>query len=115
LKAEKDKYLKREFDRYKAEIIDPKCYKFNRRELEVEISQNFMKDEVIDFYNEYIIAGSPKRKKLSCQVFGKGCDIPETHNGEVLISDDTSIFKRSQRLSSLVFDRNDFKCEKSNI
>ncbi|PHU16875.1 Zinc-metallopeptidase, peroxisomal [Capsicum chinense] len=45
-------------------------YRFDRIENEVAALKQITKTDLIDFFNEYVNAGAPKRKSLSLQVFG---------------------------------------------
>ncbi|KAJ8565069.1 hypothetical protein K7X08_001529 [Anisodus acutangulus] len=44
--------------------------RFNRIEYEVAALKQITKTDLIDFFNEYVNVGAPKRKSLSLQVFG---------------------------------------------
>jgi insulysin len=111
-KLEKDKSLNKEFGRFKREITGTKCYIFDRMYKDVEISSKFTKKDVLDFYNNFIKSGAPKRRKLSVQVYGKDCKMEPIDTKEdpslFIISEDMKVFKREHKLCSLVYDRNDF-------
>ncbi|KAJ3207690.1 Insulinase (Peptidase M16) [Clydaea vesicula] len=64
---EKDKNLKQEFSRLWSHIKNH-YYDFHRRKLEVEILKKLTKQEIIDFYKEYISIESKNRRKLSAWI-----------------------------------------------
>ncbi|XP_021281729.1 insulin-degrading enzyme-like 1, peroxisomal isoform X2 [Herrania umbratica] len=70
VKLEKHKNLWEESRFYWQEIING-ILKFDRREAEVEVLRQVTQQEFIDFFNEYIKVGSPRKKTLSVRVYGK--------------------------------------------
>ncbi|KAL3692062.1 hypothetical protein R1sor_005713 [Riccia sorocarpa] len=69
LKLEKHKNIWEEIGEFWSEIKDG-TLKFNRREVEAVTAQNVQKGSLVDFYNTYVSADGPRRRKLSCQVYG---------------------------------------------
>ncbi|CAA6659152.1 unnamed protein product [Spirodela intermedia] len=69
MKLEKYKNLWEESSFYKREIDDGTLM-FDRVESEVAALRDLTHQELIDFFNEYLKVGSPKRKTLSVQVYG---------------------------------------------
>ncbi|KAF3666553.1 Zinc-metallopeptidase, peroxisomal [Capsicum annuum] len=69
IKLEKFKSLSEETNFFWWEI-SAGTYRFDRIENEVAALKQITKTDLIDFFNEYVNAGAPKRKSLSLQVFG---------------------------------------------
>ncbi|KAF8403788.1 hypothetical protein HHK36_011894 [Tetracentron sinense] len=69
MKLEKHKNLREESAFYWREIVDG-TLKFDRRESEVEALKQLTQQQLIDFFDEYIKVGAPRRKTLSIQVYG---------------------------------------------
>eukprot|EP00268_Persea_americana_P025603 TRINITY_DN2493_c0_g1_i10.p1 TRINITY_DN2493_c0_g1~~TRINITY_DN2493_c0_g1_i10.p1 ORF type:complete len:968 (-),score=137.62 TRINITY_DN2493_c0_g1_i10:400-3303(-) len=69
MKLEKHKNLNEESSFYWREIADG-TLKFDRRESEVAALRTLSQQELIDFFDDHIKVGAPKRKALSVQVFG---------------------------------------------
>ncbi|GAB2227967.1 hypothetical protein Droror1_Dr00009796 [Drosera rotundifolia] len=68
VKLEKHKNLKEESMFYWQEIADG-TFKFNRKECEIAALKQLTQKELIDFVDEYIKAGAPRRKVLSTRVY----------------------------------------------
>jgi len=110
---EKDKSLKLEVARFKVEIEDPKSYNFERAQKNAEMVKTLNLSDVIEFYNTYIKLGSPKRRKLSTQLYGKGHEMKElTGQNIIMIPDDFRSFKRNLQLYNLIYNRHDFSEKK---
>ncbi|CAL9246037.1 unnamed protein product [Arabidopsis halleri] len=69
IKLEKHKNLNEESGFYWGEI-QKGTLKFNRKDAEVAALRELKKEELIDFFDEYIKAGAPKKKSLSVCVYG---------------------------------------------
>ncbi|XP_019082790.1 PREDICTED: insulin-degrading enzyme-like 1, peroxisomal [Camelina sativa] len=69
MKLEKHKNLSEESGFYWGEIQDG-TLKFNRIDAEVTALKELKKEELIDFFNEYIKVDAPKKKSLSVCVYG---------------------------------------------
>ncbi|KAI3873651.1 hypothetical protein MKW92_023418 [Papaver armeniacum] len=69
MKLEKPKNLSEETSFYWGEIFYG-TLKFDRREIEIAALKNLRQQELIDFFNEFIIVGAPAKKTLSVQVYG---------------------------------------------
>ncbi|XP_019101972.1 PREDICTED: insulin-degrading enzyme-like 1, peroxisomal [Camelina sativa] len=69
MKLEKHKNLKEESRFYWREIQSG-TLKFNRKEAEVAALKQLQKQELIDFFDEYIKVGAEKKKSLSIRVYG---------------------------------------------
>jgi len=109
LYLEKDKSLKFEVARFKIEIEDPKSYKFDRAQQYAEMLKTFHLSDVLEIYNTYIKQGSPKRRKLSSQIYGKGHEMtPITNPDTILIQDDFRSYKKTLQLYNLIYNRSDF-------
>ncbi|KAI3838122.1 hypothetical protein MKW98_009073 [Papaver atlanticum] len=104
MKLEKHKNLNEETSFFWREIFDG-TLKFDRREIEIAALKSLTRQELIDFFNEYIKVGAPAKKMLSVQVYGgshSGNYEASTkeislHPQSVLIEDIFS-FRRSQPL-----------------
>ncbi|KAK1267709.1 Zinc-metallopeptidase, peroxisomal [Acorus gramineus] len=70
MKLEKHKNLREESSFYWREIMDG-TLRFDRKESEVAALRELPQQELIDFFNEHIKVGAPRRKTLTIQVFGK--------------------------------------------
>ncbi|CAK9155607.1 unnamed protein product [Ilex paraguariensis] len=68
MKLEKHKNLREESSFYWHEIFDG-TLKFDRRECEVAALKKLTREELIDFFNEYIKVGAPRKKSLSVHVY----------------------------------------------
>jgi len=80
--TEKDKNLKQETERYWEEICCHR-YEFNRTDvLADEVRKIKSKQEVIDFFDQFISPTNPKRKNLKILVFGN--QHPKPQNDEPL-------------------------------
>uniref|UniRef100_M4CKB4 Insulin-degrading enzyme-like 1, peroxisomal n=1 Tax=Brassica campestris TaxID=3711 RepID=M4CKB4_BRACM len=69
MKLEKYKNLKEE-SRFYWQEIQRGTLKFNRKEAEVGALRQLQKQELIDFFEEYIKIGAAKKKSLSIRVYG---------------------------------------------
>ncbi|KAL0720420.1 hypothetical protein Bca4012_035019 [Brassica carinata] len=69
MKLEKYKNLKEE-SRFYWQEIQRGTLKFNRKEAEVAALRQLQKQELIDFFEEYIKIGAAKKKSLSIRVYG---------------------------------------------
>ncbi|XP_022766677.1 insulin-degrading enzyme-like 1, peroxisomal isoform X2 [Durio zibethinus] len=67
---EKHKNLWEESSYYWWEIVSG-TLKFDRKEAQVEILRQLTQQEFIDFFDEYIKVGSPRKKTLSVRIYGK--------------------------------------------
>lgn len=76
MKLEKHKNLREESSFYWREIGNG-TLKFDRREAEVAALKLIGQQDLIDFFNDHIKVGAPKRKALSIQVYGA------LHNSEL--------------------------------
>lgn len=88
-KQEKDKSLYEEAGRHWHEITRHR-YSFNRTDLEVAELQKLTQDDLVAFFDTYVMVNSARRRKFSVQVFGKQWDpatpsttlpAPEQKNG----------------------------------
>lgn len=66
-KLEKPKRLSTQFGKFLNEIALQQ-YHFNRAQVEVAFLQTLSKQQIIDYYKEYIVMGSPSRRSLSIHV-----------------------------------------------
>ncbi|XP_038693358.1 insulin-degrading enzyme-like 1, peroxisomal isoform X2 [Tripterygium wilfordii] len=69
MKLEKHKNLKEESRFYWQEITDG-TLKFDRREYEVAVLRQLAQQELIDFFDENVKVGAPRKKTLSVRVYG---------------------------------------------
>ncbi|KAL5540423.1 hypothetical protein UlMin_044939 [Ulmus minor] len=69
MKLEKHKNLREESGFYWREIAQG-TLKFDRRECEVAALKQLTQQELIDFFNEHIKVGAPRKKTLSVRVYG---------------------------------------------
>jgi len=76
-KLEKDKSLWEEYVRWKSEIDFPRVHNFARAEKEAEAIKKLEKQDIIEFYDNYIAVGGKHRRKLSVLIYGKGHEIAE--------------------------------------
>lgn len=102
VKLEKHKNLREESGFYWREIYDG-TLKFDRRESEVAALRQLTKQELIDFFNDYIKVGAPLRKSLSIGVYGNPhCSEYTADKNEPVpysvVIDDIVSFRRSQPL-----------------
>ncbi|XVE61130.1 hypothetical protein DITRI_Ditri06bG0014900 [Diplodiscus trichospermus] len=70
MKMEKHKNLWAESVFYWGEITNG-TLKFDRREAEAAILRDLTQQDFIDFFDEYIKVGSPRKKTLSVRIYGK--------------------------------------------
>ncbi|KAK2976885.1 hypothetical protein RJ640_010808 [Escallonia rubra] len=103
MKLEKHKNLREESGFYWREISDG-TLKFDRRECEVTALKQLTKRELIDFFDENIKVGAPRKKSVSVRVYGslhssefKANSSPPVEPNSVQIEDIFS-FRRSQPL-----------------
>ncbi|THF95861.1 hypothetical protein TEA_024512 [Camellia sinensis var. sinensis] len=105
MKLEKHKNLREESSFYWREISDG-TLKFDRRECEVAALKQLTQKELIDFFNEYIKVGAPRKKSLSTQVYGGlhsseyKTDQSEPTKPNMVRIDDIFSFRRSRPLFS---------------
>ncbi|PSS15673.1 Insulin-degrading enzyme-like 1, peroxisomal [Actinidia chinensis var. chinensis] len=103
MKLEKHKNLKEESSFYWREISDG-TLKFDRRECEVAALNQLTLKELIDFFDEYIKVGAPRKKSLSVQVYGSAhssefkTDQSEPIKPDSAQIDNIFVFKRSRPL-----------------
>ncbi|KAF8395832.1 hypothetical protein HHK36_019786 [Tetracentron sinense] len=103
MKLEKYKNLGEESRFYWQEIVRG-TLKFDRKESEVAALQQLTQQELINFFDEYIKIGAPKRKTLSIQVYGGLHSTEykavksELTKPESMRIDDIISFRRSQPL-----------------
>ncbi|KAL9409218.1 hypothetical protein AB3S75_047580 [Citrus x aurantiifolia] len=103
MKLEKHKNLKEESGFYWREISDG-TLKFDRREAEVAALRQLTQQELIDFFNENIKAGAPRKKTLSVRVYGSlhaselKEETSESAEPHIVHIDDIFSFRRSQPL-----------------
>ncbi|KAL9411811.1 hypothetical protein AB3S75_045418 [Citrus x aurantiifolia] len=101
MKLEKHKNLKEESGFYWREISDG-TLKFDRREAEVAALRLLTQQELIDFFNENIKAGAPRKKTLSVRVYGSlhapelKEETSESAEPHIVHIDDIFSFRRSQ-------------------
>uniref|UniRef100_A0A1J3GFR1 Zinc-metallopeptidase, peroxisomal n=1 Tax=Noccaea caerulescens TaxID=107243 RepID=A0A1J3GFR1_NOCCA len=102
MKLEKHKNLKEESRFYWREIQSG-TLKFNRKEAEVAALEQLQKQELIDFFDEYIKVGAARKKSLSIRVYGSqhlkemASDKDEVPSPSVEIEDIVG-FRKSQPL-----------------
>ncbi|XP_052289859.1 insulin-degrading enzyme-like 1, peroxisomal isoform X2 [Citrus sinensis] len=103
MKLEKHKNLNEESGFYWHEISDG-TLKFDRREAEVAALRQLTQQELIDFFNENIKAGAPRKKTLSVRVYGSlhapelKEETSESAEPHIVHIDDIFSFRRSQPL-----------------
>ncbi|XP_024035217.1 insulin-degrading enzyme-like 1, peroxisomal isoform X2 [Citrus clementina] len=103
MKLEKHKNLNEESGFYWREISDG-TLKFDRREAEVAALRQLTQQELIDFFNENIKAGAPRKKTLSVRVYGRlhapelKEETSESAEPHIVHIDDIFSFRRSQPL-----------------
>ncbi|PRQ44705.1 putative insulysin [Rosa chinensis] len=69
MKLEKHKNLREEAGFYWREISDG-TLKFDRKEAEIAALRQLTQQELIEFYNEHIKVGAPRKRTLSVRVYG---------------------------------------------
>lgn len=100
MKLEKHKNLREESAFFWREISDG-TLRFDRRDYEVEALKLLTLQELIDFFNEYVKVGAPRKKTLSVRVHGNRhsseykAEASETHSAKI---DNIFTFRRSQSL-----------------
>ncbi|KAG0474050.1 hypothetical protein HPP92_015907 [Vanilla planifolia] len=103
MKQEKHKNLWEESSFYWREMVDG-TLKFDRRESEVAALKDLTKEELIDFFNDYIKVDSKKRRTLSVQVYGAKhlaeyeSVISEQNQSQSFRVEDVCTFRRSRPL-----------------
>ncbi|KAL5743842.1 hypothetical protein ACOSQ2_026958 [Xanthoceras sorbifolium] len=103
MKLEKHKNLREESGFYWREISDG-TLKFDRKEVEVAALRQLTQQDLIDFFNEYIKVGAPKKKTLSIRVYRSlhksdyTSDNNESAQPSSVHIDDIFSFRRSQAL-----------------
>ncbi|OMO71385.1 hypothetical protein COLO4_28275 [Corchorus olitorius] len=103
MKLEKHKNLREESRFYWQEIADG-TLKFDRREAEVAALRQLTQQELIDFFNENIKVGAPRKKTLSVGVYGNqhlsefNTEKSEAVKPQTMRIEDIFSFKRSQPL-----------------
>ncbi|GAB2267014.1 Insulin-degrading enzyme-like 1, peroxisomal [Dionaea muscipula] len=100
VKLEKHKNLKEESKFYWQEIVDG-TFKFDRKESEIAALRQLTQEELIDFFDEYIKIGAPRRKTLSTRVYSAShsseYESDKSAVNQIQI-DDIFSFRRSQPL-----------------
>ncbi|KAK8473442.1 hypothetical protein PHAVU_001G133200 [Phaseolus vulgaris] len=100
MKLEKHKNLREESSFFWREINDG-TLRFDRRDYEVEALRQLTLQELIDFFNEYVKVGAPRKKTLSVRVHGNRhssdykAEVSESHLARI---DNIFTFRRSQSL-----------------
>ncbi|KAA8517091.1 hypothetical protein F0562_017384 [Nyssa sinensis] len=103
MKLEKDKNLWEESAFYWQEITGG-TLKFDRRECEIAALKQMTQQDLIDFFNEYIKVGAPRKKTLSVRVYGSlhsleyKADKSEPIQPNFIQIDDIFSFRRSRPL-----------------
>ncbi|KAJ8437038.1 hypothetical protein Cgig2_025885 [Carnegiea gigantea] len=103
MKLEKHKNLREESRFYWKEIADG-TFKFDRKEAEVAALQKLTKQQLINFFDEFVKVGAAKRKTLSIRVYGCShlleyeADKTSTDQSPYIYVDDIFGFRRSQPL-----------------
>ncbi|XP_031738679.1 insulin-degrading enzyme-like 1, peroxisomal isoform X2 [Cucumis sativus] len=102
-KLEKFKNLREEARFYWGEISEG-TLKFDRRESEVAILKTLTHQDLINFFNEHIKVGAPRKKSLSVRVYGNlhskeySGDLNQPVQPNTVKIDDIFSFRRSQPL-----------------
>ncbi|KAK7336558.1 hypothetical protein VNO77_17103 [Canavalia gladiata] len=100
VKLEKHKNLREESAFFWREIRDG-TLRFDRRDHEVEVLRQLTRQELIDFFNEYVKVGAPRKKTLSVRVHGNRhsseykAEASEPHLAKI---DNIFTFRRSRAL-----------------
>ncbi|XP_057438666.1 insulin-degrading enzyme-like 1, peroxisomal [Lotus japonicus] len=100
MKLEKHKNLREESAFFWREINDG-TLRFDRRDFEVEALRQLTLQELIDFFNEYVKVGAPRKKTLSIRVHGSlhsseyKAEASEPHLAKI---DNIFSFRKSQSL-----------------
>ncbi|CAJ1911887.1 unnamed protein product [Sphenostylis stenocarpa] len=100
MKLEKHKNLREESSFFWREIDDG-TLRFDRKDHEVEALRQLTLHELIDFFNEYVKVGAPRKKTLSVRVHGNRhsseykSEVSEPHLARI---DNIFTFRRSQSL-----------------
>ncbi|KAI5682884.1 hypothetical protein M9H77_04112 [Catharanthus roseus] len=103
LKLEKHKNLQEESRFFWREVFDG-TLKFDRREREVEALKRLTQKDLLDFFDEYIKVGAPRKQALSVLVYGGShsseyeADRSEIVEASTVHIDDILSFKRSRPL-----------------
>ncbi|KAL2602981.1 hypothetical protein R1flu_022426 [Riccia fluitans] len=103
LKLEKHKNIWEEIGELWGEIRNG-TLKFTRGKMEASAARNIKKQEVVEFYSTYVLQDAPRRRKLSCQVYGnKHLDAYKVMKGEeahdstsLLVSDASQVEPESK-------------------
>lgn len=110
-KLEKPKRLSAQFNRYLNEI-SLQQFHFERAESEVNILKTVTKDELLDFYKNFILRDAPVRHALSIHIVSTAeggaahedntdTDKPDRSNDLIMITD-LATFKSSKELYPIV-------------
>ncbi|XP_073221910.1 insulin-degrading enzyme-like 1, peroxisomal isoform X3 [Cicer arietinum] len=100
MKLEKHKNLREESAFFWREINDG-TLRFDRRDFEIEELRKLTLQELVDFFNEYVKVGAPRKKTLSVRVHGNlhsseyKAEASEPHLARI---DDIFTFRKSQSL-----------------
>ncbi|QCD97433.1 insulin-degrading enzyme-like 1, peroxisomal [Vigna unguiculata] len=100
VKLEKHKNLREESSFFWREINDG-TLRFDRRDHEVEALRQLTRQELIDFFNEYVKVGADRKKTLSVRIHGNRhsseykAEVSEPHLARI---DNIFTFRRSQSL-----------------
>ncbi|XP_022982829.1 insulin-degrading enzyme-like 1, peroxisomal [Cucurbita maxima] len=103
MKLEKFKNLREESGFYWREIADG-TMKFDRRESEVAALKTLTHQDLINFFNEHIKVGAPRKRSLSVRVYGNlhsseySADLDQPLQPDTVKIDDIFSFRRSQPL-----------------
>lgn len=102
MKLEKHKNLREESAFFWREISDG-TLKFDRRECEVAALKQLTQQDLIDFFDEHVKVGAPRKRTLSVRVYGKlhSCEYPSDKSQQLppnaVQIEDIFSFRRSQR------------------
>ncbi|XP_011048053.1 PREDICTED: zinc-metallopeptidase, peroxisomal isoform X2 [Populus euphratica] len=103
MKLEKHKNLREESAFFWREISDG-TLKFDRRECEVAALKQLTQQDLIDFFDEHVKVGAPRKRTLSVRVYGKlhSCEYPSDKSQQLppnaVQIEDIFSFRRSQPL-----------------
>ena len=99
---EKNKNIGEESSKY-WNVLTNKSYMFRRLQLIADEVEGITKDKVLAFFDQFVKAGAPQRKKLSVQVFAKQHmeKYEDPIAEDVICIDDTAEFKRTCSLFGL--------------
>jgi len=78
IKLQKDKRLSEESGRMWGEIVG-RTLEFNRRKIETEELSKLGKEDVVEFWDKYLVKGAPLRRKMATHV------VSSKHQGEKVV------------------------------